>query len=96
MPSPYMIYLSTWLLGMARYMTIPFNSSILTILFEERILATASSAINMYRQIRGYSESSAIAIAGLGKQLYTLADACILFKQRGGRIYMSLTPITYR
>jgi hypothetical protein len=52
MPSPYMIYLSTWLLGMARYMTIPFNSSILTILFEERILATASSAINTYRQIR--------------------------------------------
>ncbi len=53
MPSPYMIYLSTWLLGMARYMTIPFDSSILAILFEERILATASYAINIVPEDQG-------------------------------------------
>ncbi|MEM4970362.1 MAG: MFS transporter [Sulfolobales archaeon] len=52
-PTPPILYLLAGLLGMARYITTPLNSSILALSFEERILATASSAVNMFWQISG-------------------------------------------
>ncbi|MEM1610879.1 MAG: MFS transporter [Sulfolobales archaeon] len=52
-PTPPILYLLAGLLGMARYITTPLNSSILALSFEERVLATASSAVNMFWQISG-------------------------------------------
>jgi len=62
-PHTPLVFSLAGVLGASRFITTPLNSTILAMAFEERILATASSTVNMLWQLSGLAAPYITAIA---------------------------------